>query len=116
MRTCTVEACESRAASRGLCPKHHARLKKYGNTDKIRSRWDGHVKQAKPCEASGCDQAVMKGRYCGKHRQRLHRHGSLDTVLPKHRTYGFREELFDTWAPESAWAPSRTPRRPSRFP
>lgn len=37
-RACMVELCDSKAVSRGLCPKHYARLIRHGSTDPRESR------------------------------------------------------------------------------
>lgn len=80
---CTVEGCDGRATAKGMCSKHYARWRRYGNTDTVRSRWDGHEKQYNVCSVEGCGRLVHRATMCGMHRQRLRRHGDTGVVLPR---------------------------------
>jgi hypothetical protein len=82
---------------------HWARWHRHGDPLVTKSRWDGHERKLNTCIVPGCENQQYKTKMCGMHRQRLHRYEDPNIIKPHKRMYEFREQLLDTWTPESAY-------------
>jgi hypothetical protein len=80
VRECSVEPCDDRAVSRGLCSKHYLRLLKHGDPN-VRLLAERPAR----CAAKGCDRTIGSGGgrgLCSKHYWRLMTYGDpLHPVL-----------------------------------
>jgi len=59
---CTIEGCNNKHMGLGLCAKHYARFKKYG--DPLFLKWNQYDKY---CSIEGCDRENYALGYCSKH-------------------------------------------------
>jgi DNA-binding XRE family transcriptional regulator len=66
-RTCTVEGCDGKHHSKGLCGMHYRRQLKYGRLHRITEK-RGKCKY--------CDKKSVSRNLCIKHYNRIKRHGS----------------------------------------
>jgi hypothetical protein len=101
---CSITDCDLPVAARGMCPKHYARVKKYGDPNVKRNRWTDHERKLNVCSVPGCGRTQYKHLMCSTHRGRYYRSGDANVVLTYGRQYQFREDLLDTWTRESAYA------------
>ena len=69
---CSVDDCDSRIVSHGLCGKHWSRVKRRGTTEPYRGRGG----EANPCAVEGCDRNMASHGMCGLHWKRFQRTGS----------------------------------------
>jgi hypothetical protein len=117
MKICSIPDCGKKYCANGYCAAHNALYKRHGDPLFKKSRWDGHIKEEKPCQNPSCENKVLKGKFCGKCRQRKHRHGDMQTVKttgnkeiwklsrnagPKHK-YTLDTSILDSWTPALAW-------------
>jgi len=77
---CSIEGCDSRIRSLGLCNKHYLEKRR-------RDRGIPPARQAAPakpgqkvCSISGCPRRVKAWGYCGAHYRRLLSHGDVNVV------------------------------------
>lgn len=68
-QACTLEECESSAASLGLCGKHYTRLRRTGATDLL-------VTAQPDCSVEGCLLPHRARGYCARHLQRWYKYGT----------------------------------------
>ncbi|MFE4660119.1 hypothetical protein ACFRFJ_25920 [Streptomyces hydrogenans] len=81
---CSVETCQSAAASRGWCPKHYWRWKKYGNPDATVRVYStpAPVPESRQCMVVGCERQQKTKEWCGTHYARWLRAGDVDSERP----------------------------------
>jgi hypothetical protein len=75
-RVCSVDGCGKPAPSRGLCGKHRAKLRRYG--DPLGSP---QPKLPRTCSVVGCGKVHDRRGYCIMHAKRLTRHGSIEKPI-----------------------------------
>ncbi len=75
MPECSVEGCAKEVQSRGLCPMHYQRNRKYG--DPLTSWPD----RTGPCSVEGCDEKRESKGMCSLHYARFKRHGDPLTLV-----------------------------------
>lgn len=73
--TCTVDQCDNKQKSRGLCSKHYARWQKFGTTDL--------PERDRSCSVEGCTDDRRWRGMCLKHRRRMDKHGHTDDPEPE---------------------------------
>jgi hypothetical protein len=77
-RTCQIDDCPTRIASRGLCQKHLHRLKRNGHPLALR----GDIpKPRRICTIDDCDKTYASNGYCYMHRRRWRVHGDPHVSL-----------------------------------
>lgn len=77
---CIVDGCENTKRALGYCGPHYQLLRKYGRTDRIRTKNKGFI-----CEFDGCEKPAVKRGFCDIHRKRLLR---ADPETKVQRKYG----------------------------
>lgn len=83
--TCSVAECGSKAHCGGMCGKHYARFKRYGDPLVTKSKPRSPAGTRSICEVDGCDRHVKGHGYCLMHYQRFKKTG--DPLLnPSGRT------------------------------
>lgn len=72
-KICSVEGCDKRIRSRGLCNAHYAMYKKHGDPE---AKFDRRTQYGK-CRMDGCGSEANSGRdwLCGSHYKRKWRYG-----------------------------------------
>lgn len=81
MKVCTLDECDRKVYTGGLCQSHHRRKLK-GELDKpIQKRMD-------TCSINGCGAKHVGLGYCGKHYYRFKNNGDANTVVNE---YGSRK-------------------------
>lgn len=79
MRICSVDGCDKKLHSTGLCAMHYTRNRRFGSAD-LPVRSARPIKAARLCDVDGCDGRHKSLGYCSKHYDRLRKHGSTDTT------------------------------------
>ena len=64
MKSCSIEDCDTPRHSRGLCPKHYQRLRKYGDVNHVESRAVPRL-PVPVCAYDGCDEKVSRRARAG---------------------------------------------------
>jgi 5-methylcytosine-specific restriction endonuclease McrA len=78
---CSVDGCESRKKSNGMCPKHEQRWKKYGTPHLTSFRGRYSVKIPTFCKVIDCAKRSHLHGYCNMHSLRLLRNGTTDALV-----------------------------------
>lgn len=73
---CSINDCQNKSKTSGLCNKHYLRWWKNGTFDPIRKI------QLIICSIEECDRPTQARDYCSMHYNRWHRHGDPMIVLP----------------------------------
>ncbi|MFF8556606.1 hypothetical protein ACF058_27725 [Streptomyces sp. NPDC015501] len=78
-KLCGVEACQNAAESRGWCPKHYWRWKKYGDPDTPVRVYSTAAPAlgTRQCTVSGCERPRRTKEWCGTHYARWRKEGDV---------------------------------------
>lgn len=71
MKTCTVEGCNRKHASKGYCSMHYKRWRSHGHTDSTRA--EPNLQEG--CSLEECDSSFWARGFCRTHYHRLVRYG-----------------------------------------
>lgn len=77
-KICSIQGCEKKAITKGLCSGHYHRLQRYGDPlfkPPHPSKWKGVI-----CKIDGCDNPVRYGGLCNRHLM-LKKRGNLDAPI-----------------------------------
>lgn len=81
---CSVNECEKKSRSRGMCEMHYYRWRKHGTTDKPLRKKSG---PKPPCIVDECKNVAFARGWCRTHYTRWYDTGSVELgVRPPHRT------------------------------
>lgn len=90
---CSVEGCERRGQTRGMCQMHYKRLWRNGDLE-VRRR----PNREGPCEAPDCEKPKQSSGLCSTHYSRMREHGTYNLPdRPKGTTTkkGYRQVTKD---------------------
>jgi hypothetical protein len=73
MRVCSVDGCDRKYDSHGLCHTHSRRLKNTGTVEPRDS-----INKGKKCSVDGCDRDSHQTGRCGMHYARFFKYGTTD--------------------------------------
>lgn len=74
--TCSVDGCDTLPHCKGMCGKHYARLKRYGDPLFTKRRPRQSPGKRSICEVDGCESIVKGHGFCLKHYQRYKKTGN----------------------------------------
>ncbi len=73
-RTCSVDGCDRRHASKGFCSLHYGRLTRTGDPQ-ADLPIGTHLRAGGVCKINGCDRPRLSSDWCSAHYERWKRHG-----------------------------------------
>lgn len=86
-KICSVDGCEEKSCSKGLCSMHYTRLKRHGdlNHTEHKDNWKGMS-----CFVEGCDRKIKGHGYCHMHLSRFKKHGDPSIVKTTQKYDGIK--------------------------
>lgn len=90
-RKCSVDGCVKHGRTKGLCPAHYQRLKKYG--DPLMGGLMRNRKEPSICSIAGCGGMSVAHGFCSMHYTRFRTHGNTTTIGGKRAKW--TEKILD---------------------